>query len=301
MIIDQPPAPVSERITMLGRRESCIYLVRGQTTWAVLGGGLTYILPDVLEQLDKLGIDEKKIKYWIIHHAHFDHVGLVPYFQKAWPWVQVVVSERGQEQLTRPQVMKTIVDLSRMVLAGKGLEDRAAEFGLDVTAITADLVPPDGSTLSLEDLTLNFMYTPGHSSCSMSVYIPEIKLLSASDGGGIPYGSNIFTAANSNFDHYQSSLEKLSRLEVEIYLSEHYGARTGGDARNYIPASMESARATRSLLEEVYLRTRDENQTVAEMTKLLAQRSQGYFLPPEVMEMVMGQMTRYIAKSLNNK
>jgi len=63
--------------------------------------------------------------------------------------------------------------------------------------------------------------------------------------------------------------------------------------------SLESAHITRGLIEETYLRTRDVNETVREVTDLFVQESSGYFLPREVMEMVVGQMTRFLAKSLD--
>jgi hypothetical protein len=62
---------------------------------------------------------------------------------------------------------------------------------------------------------------------------------------------------------------------------------------------MESARLTRVVIEDAFRRTRDVARTVEEVTNLLASESQGYFLPREVMEMVVGQMTRYLAKTLN--
>ena len=61
MIIDQP-GKVTDRILLLGRRESCVYLLKGRNEYALLGGGMVSIVPDVLEQLDAFNIDENKIR-----------------------------------------------------------------------------------------------------------------------------------------------------------------------------------------------------------------------------------------------
>jgi len=84
---------------------------------------------------------------------------------------------------------------------------------------------------------------------------------------------------------------------VEIHLAEHYGAFTGEDARNYMPKSIAAARETRKLLEESYSRTRNAEESTRELTDLIMARAPDYFLPKEVMAMVIGQMMKFIARS----
>ncbi|HOS96078.1 MAG TPA: MBL fold metallo-hydrolase [Deltaproteobacteria bacterium] len=298
MVIDRP-GPVTDRITLLGRQESCVYLVGGPEEYSLLGGGMTYVVPDILAQLADFSIDESKITRLIILHSHFDHVGIVPFFRKRLPHVRVCASRRGRDQLLRPEVVAVIVDFNRVLLAREGMEGREAELGLPFGSIVVDEVLTDGQTLQAGDLDLEVMEVPGHSSCSIAVYCPQEKALFASDAGGIPFGDKVFAAANSNYDQYQASLQRMSRLDVDVHCAEHYGALTGDDARGFMPRSMESARLTRIVIEDAYRRTRDVARTVEEVTNLLASESQGYFLPREVMEMVVGQMTRYLAKTLN--
>jgi len=72
MIIEHP-GKVTERIVLLGQKESCVYLLDGKEEYAIVGGGMVHIVPDVIEQLGASGIDEEKIKRIIILHSHFDH------------------------------------------------------------------------------------------------------------------------------------------------------------------------------------------------------------------------------------
>lgn len=298
-MIIQEPGRVTERITFLGRRESCVYLLDGTDELAILGGGMASIIPDVTRQLEELGIDEHRIRRLIILHAHFDHVGIVPSFKKRWPWLTVTASQRAKDNLARPEVLQAIRDFSLLVLTQAGLAERAREFGLDdLKAFPIDEPVGEGVRLACGDRTLEIIATPGHSSCSIAVYIPEEQALAASDAGGIPFGGNVFAAANANFDQYQNSLAKMARYPVKVHMAEHYGAMTDEDARAFLPRSIESARQTRALLEESLTRTGAVDATVAEITELFASQAQGYFLPREVMQMVVGQMTRYLAKSI---
>ena len=290
------PGPINDRVRLLGREDTCIYLVEGSEAFAILGGGMAYAIPDVVEQIEALDIDERKIGYLVIHHAHFDHMAMVPFLKKRWPWARVTASVRAKDLLSNPDVMSAIVGLNRAVLDQHGMGDRLQEFGLEIDRVDVDLTVSDGDEISLGDLTLQIMDTPGHSSCSMSIYIPEMKLLSASDAGGIPYRGRVFTAANSNFDLYQAGLERMSRLDVEIHLAEHYGARLGEDARGYMARAMEAARVTRRAMEESYARNLDVDKTVADISEMMEKEADGYFLPRELMVMVIGQMARQIAK-----
>ena len=97
MIIDRP-GWVTERILLLGRRESCVYVLKGNDEFVLLGGGMIHIVPDLLNQLNEFGIGEDKIKRIIILHSHFDHCGIVSFFKKRWPWATVTASERAKSR-----------------------------------------------------------------------------------------------------------------------------------------------------------------------------------------------------------
>jgi len=297
-MVVQEPGKVTERITLLGLRESCVYLLDGGVEFALLGGGMVTAVPAVLEQITGLGIDVNKIRRIVITHAHFDHVGIVPYFKKRWPWIKVAASVRARENLARPAVIKAIVDFSALLLAQAGMSGSAREFGIEgLDAFPIDEALQEGDLLTCGDRTLQIISTPGHSSCSMAVYVREEQALAASDAGGIPFGETIFAAANANFDQYQASLDKMSRYPVQAHLCEHYGAFTGADARQFLPRSMEAARTTRTLIEESLKRTGNVDATVSEIEGVLTRQAKGYFLPREVMHMVISQMVGFLAKA----
>lgn len=302
----QTPGPVTGRITLLGRPESCLYLVDGGKESALLGGSMAYVVPDLMAQVRDMGINPERITRLVIHHTHFDHMGLVPFLKGQWPWLTVTATERGKAQLSRPDVVKAVVSLNRMLLpAEANLFSKEVTASLDAalerSAVEVDRTVADGQTLRCGDLDLEILEVPGHSSCSMAVYIPAEKALSASDAGGIPYGGRVFAAANSNFDLYQESLEKMAALGARVHLSEHYGALTGDAGRGFMQRSMADAAAMRTLLETTWARYRDEQQTVDAMMAEVEAEAGGYFLPREVMAMVLGQMVRFMARTKGGK
>ena len=71
---------ITDHLWYLGLEEAGVYALEGGDGFILINGGLSYILPNVLEQMKTFGIDAKKIKKFLILHSHFDHVGIVPFF-----------------------------------------------------------------------------------------------------------------------------------------------------------------------------------------------------------------------------
>ena len=287
---------ITERILLLGREESNVYLLKGEEH-TIVGGGMISIVPDILEQLITFGIEESKVTRLLILHTHFDHCGIVPFFMKRWPQLEVVASPRGKDLLANPKVVESISFLSQTLISEGSMEAKAKELDLTFAGAEVHETVEGGDVVNWGGIELEIIDAPGHSSDSIAAYMPSEKALFASDAGGIPFGNDVFAAGNSNFTKYQQTLERFNEYDVEIHLAEHYGAFTGVDARNYMPRSIAAARETRKLLEESYSRTQNAEESTRELTDLIMKRAPDYFLPREVMAMVIGQMMKYIAKS----
>ena len=297
MIIDQP-GKVTERIFLLGRPESCVYLLQEKNQSIILGGGMAYIAPDVIEQLQEFDIDEKRISRICILHSHFDHCGAVPFFKKRWPQAVVTASPRARELLSKPDVSETIGQMNHDKISEKGLDESAKTLGFEFTGIDVEEAVAEGDAIKCGDARLNVLDTPGHSSCSISMYMPEEKALFASDSVGLRRNGVFQPTPNSNFDQYQKSLEKLAGYPVDVLLLEHYGAYLEEEARNFIPNAIEAAGETRRLIEETYKKTRDIEKCTKEITDIFQSRFSDSFLSREVREMVSRQMVRFIAKKI---
>jgi glyoxylase-like metal-dependent hydrolase (beta-lactamase superfamily II) len=293
------PGKITERITLLGTRESCLYLVDGGEESIVLGGGMAYIAPQVVKQLRAFSVNEEKIRRVIILHSHFDHCGLVPFMKKRWPWVIVAASRRAKALLSDPKVSESIRAANRQAIVRAGLAEKAREMELDFTRIDVEETLAEGDRVPCGDLNLEVLEVPGHSSCSVALYLREEKALFASDAAGVRYGDYYMAAGNSNFDLFQQSLEKMSQLEVDVLLGEHFGALDGREGQEYFQKAMEEARKTRRMLEESYRRTGDVKESAEEMAEVFLAAAPEGFLPPEVLRLVAEQMVRYIAKKVD--
>lgn len=292
---------VGDRLWYLGREESGIYLLEGEVDSLIISGGMSYLAPLVSSQIRDFGIDEAKIARLLILHSHFDHVGLVPFFKRRYPDLEVYASSRAWEILHMPKGIETINRFSRLVTERMGLTGGLEGYDLEWRDDVSGGAIGEGASIDLGGLGVRILETPGHSSCSISAYVPELRALFPSDGGGIPYGEIVLPSGNSNFTQYQRSLEKLKALDVDLFCADHYGYVTGHEARTYIRRSIEEARQKRAMIEALIRRTGSIEETVNALLDEIYTRHPDYFLSPEISAGVYRQTVRHIAGALGEK
>jgi len=278
--------------------ESGMYLLVVNGEAMLISAGISCILEDVLTQMESFGIEGEQITSLLILHSHFDHVGTVPYFRRKYPALKVYSSQRAWDILTMPKAVETMNAFSRTVAEKMGCLDVLARHDLDWRNDVQGTIVRDGDLLKVGDLEVRIMETPGHSSCSISAYIPEVKTLLPSDAGGIPIDEAIFPSGNSNYTQYQDSLERLKDLEVEYYGADHYGYIVGPEARDYVRRTITAAAELRTRIESAYRKSGDIDRASRLLTEELYTRHPDYFLAPEIIVGVFGQMVKHIAKAM---
>jgi 2-aminobenzoylacetyl-CoA thioesterase len=295
------PGKVREGIWCLGREESGVYLLEGDDSSMIVSGGMSYIVSDILQQFNEFGIDEKRMKKLLILHSHFDHVGIVPFIKRRHPKIEVYASQRGWEVLQMDKAILTINEFGRNVARRMGKGDVYSAYDLEWRKDVSGTTIREGDRIDLGGLEVSILEIPGHSSCCIAAYVPELKALFPTDGGGIPFDKTIVSSGNSNYTQYQQSLERLKDLEVDYYCADHYGYVTGAEAREFISRSIESAKKNRAWMEEVYRSTRDIDAAAQELTSSFYQENPDYFLSPEIFLDVYRQMVRHMATVMEGK
>jgi glyoxylase-like metal-dependent hydrolase (beta-lactamase superfamily II) len=292
---------VLNRLWFLGREESGIYLLEGNDESMILSGGMSYIIPDLLRQFKEFGIHEERIGKLLILHAHFDHVGIVPFFKRRHPRMEIYASQRGWEILQMEKAISTINEFGRRVANRVGKEEVYSTYDLDWRDDVVGKTVSEGDRIDLGGLEVTILETPGHSSCSIAAYASELKALFPTDGGGIPFDKTIITSGNSNYTKYQQSLERLKNLEVEYYCADHYGYVTGGEAREFITKTIEMAKQERARMEDAYRGTKDIDRAAQKLISSFYEEHPDYFLSPEISLDVYRQMVRHIASVMEGK
>jgi len=292
------PGRVKEGLWFLGREETGVYLLEGSQESMIISGGMSYIVPDLLQQMTDFNIDERRVTKLLILHSHFDHIGIVPFLKRRLSQMEVYASERAWEILTTEKAMRTINEFSRIVARRMTKEEVYSAYDLEWRDDIRGKFVHDGDRIDLGEVTVSILEIPGHSSCSIAAYVPEWKALFPTDGGGIPFRETIITSGNSNYTRYQESLEKLRDLEVDYYCADHYGYVTGEEAGEFVPKSIEMAKKHRAEIENAYRSTGDIDKVAKAMVDSFYYENRDYFLSPEIFLEVYRQMVRHIASAM---
>lgn len=301
MINTGEPGKITEEIWYLGREESGIYLLEGSSCSMIISGGTSWILPEVLEQIKRFEIDESRIEKLLILHAHFDHIGLVPFFKRRLPRLTVHASAAAWRVIDNPEAIETINTFGRNTAEQWGRADILEAYDLDWRDDVKGIAVVDGDRIDCGNQGVQIIEIPGHSSCSIAAYVPACKALFPSDGGGIPYGDRIIASGNSNYTLFQKNLEKLNKLPVDLIGADHGGYMTGEDARRFIGRTIEAARDFRFLMERVYRRTGSVESTVEHLVDLAVASSPDFYLPYRILRGIYGQMVRHVASHMGEE
>lgn len=290
---------IADNLWYLGREESGVYVLEGRNSSIIINGGISFILPDVLQQLQEFGIDADKIRKLLILHSHFDHVGIVPYFKRTYPEIDVCASAPAWKILTMPKAIETVNAFSQLVADQMGVGDALKAYDCEWRDDVAGTTVSEGDRIDLGGgVSLSIMETPGHSSCSITAYEPAMKALFASDAVGIPYKETAFPSGNSNYTTFQESLERLKPLPVDFLCADHYGYITGDEAASYLDLSIEEARRMRSEMEDIYRRQGDIDAAARAVTAAFYEKNPDYFISSDILEGVFKQMVKHIAQTM---
>lgn len=288
---------ITDGLWYLGREESGVYVLEGNDCSILINGGLSYIVPVVLKQINDFGINVAKIKKILILHSHFDHIGIAPFFTRTFP-VEVLASQRAWEILAMPKAINIINTFSRSVAERMGVAAGLDKYDLEWRDDVAGTTLVEGDRIDLGGRTLTIMETPGHTGCSISAYEPNLKALFPSDAMGIPFKDIVFPSANTDFTQYQQSLERFKPLAVNYMCADHYGYVTGEEASRFTDMSIEEARKMRAEMESIYRAKGDIDAAAKAINEEFYRRNPDYFISADILEGVFKQIVKYLAKNM---
>ena len=289
------PGTITERIEFLGRPELCCYLVKGDT-YALLGGAMAHVIPDMLTQLNDLEVDLERIRYLVILHSHYDHLGMAPYLVKQWPWLTVAISKVGARILTNQKALKAIQDHNNSMLMAKNSVDQIEPLNLVKEGFPVHLIINGGMELNLENgVKLQIIDVPGHSVCSIAAYFPREYALFPSDSIGSLTEERILPMGSSNYDDFQESINKLSNVGAEIVCLEHFGALTPPEGIEFCERVKKEAKDFRKEMIDTYKREADIELTIEELAKDFdCGLSKVGLLPEDLLKDILKRMVTFV-------
>lgn len=297
MITDRP-GKLAEGLYLLGRSQNLMYLARGRENM-LIGGGMSWLVPWLEEQLPLL-IGDEGIQYLVIQHAHFDHVGAVSYLQRKFPAMKIIATQAAVKLLCRDKVIKYMNDANMLAVERGGHADRCRPFDISISPVNVDIVADDATVIDLGNgMEVRFIDTPGHTPCSLSVYIPLLKAIFPSDSAPFPIGSlEYLNRPSPQYDYglYKESLCKLLGYDVEVCGYEHFSAVVGPDARQALVNGLELCSEFEEHVQKLYREAGDIEKVAGIVERETSSYTRFDFDSTEIMLPVCRAVVRNILK-----
>lgn len=190
-----------------GMMDCNTYVIKDKLS-ILIDPGLNQFLPELLNDMQKDGIDPKTINIIMNTHLHGDH-----------SWANEAFKQASGAEILLHTVQKQL---------GDAAANQAAKFfGVPSSDFSEDRVI-DEDRLSLGETELEIIPSPGHSLESICFYWRQEKVLICGD---VIFNQNTgrVDLPGGSAEQLKQSIERLSRLEIEYLLPGHMDIVTGAD------------------------------------------------------------------------
>jgi len=220
---------VVEGFYALGHASVPVYLLDGPAP-VLFDSGFTGLSGKYVDDIRNV-LKARSPEFLFLTHAHWDHVGAAGVFKKNWPGLKIAASEETARLLARPKVTQTITALNQSALGA------LRKWG--VTPLNKTPFTPFGIELYISEnkplkpfpgLSVVGIFTPGHTRDFVAYWIPERKILIASEAAGCDEVPEFLI----NYDAYMAGLDFFMKLDAQVLCVGHQLVVTGEDIGPYL-------------------------------------------------------------------
>lgn len=235
MLIQNPPARMTDNLTMLGTNEYPLYFYQGGSEGAIFEGGTGAMGPVLREQIAQFGIAAGFVKQAVVTHGHPDHVMAIPMFREIFPGITVLASATAAKVMGVEKAVSFFCQmdeaLTGALLKSGRIQEKHRPQPLDEMRIAVDRTIAEGDTITVGEAAFEVLETPGHSDCSLSFYEPKEKILLVSDATGyyLPEANYWWPDYFTDYGAYMSAMRRLAGLDTEVLCLSHNAAIQGAD------------------------------------------------------------------------
>lgn len=202
------------------------YLIKLDRTYILIDTGYESGYKKFKNNLRKYNIKLTDIKYIFLTHGHDDHAGFLNRLLVENPEIKIILATKAVEALRNGQNSFTggcsnrlaLIFCNIMALFGKGAH-KFPKLNYEFENNLIFYNSPEGKVLQ-ENLSLKFIETPGHTSCSISLLYKKILFCGDAAMNGFPSLNNI-TIWIENLKEYKSSWKKMIELNPEKIYTGH--------------------------------------------------------------------------------
>ena len=270
---------VQDDFYVLGHTWMPIYLLDGEQP-VIFEAGLA-CLGRIYEEAIQSVLGDRQPEFLFLTHVHYEHCGATSYLKKAFPSLQVAASSQAAQIIKRPNAHRLMRTLSQNAASQISGVDRAKLLREPFKPFDIDLMLADGQVIALEGgVSVQVLATPGHTRDLMSYYVPEKRILVATEAVGCADRTgHIVTEFLVDYESYLAGLKRLASLDVAVLCQGHHFVYVGAAVKDFFARSIASTKKFRARVAEL-LRT-EGGSVERVVSRLKAEEHYGKPLPKQ--------------------
>jgi len=242
---------VKDNFYVLGHTWMPVYLLDGEQP-VLFEAGLA-CLGKIYEEAIRSVLGDRQPAFLFLTHVHYEHCGATSYLKKAFPALQVAASSQAAQIIKRTNAQKLMRTLNENAVSLISGVDSKKLLKEPFKPFDIDLLLTDGQVIELEGGgSVQVLATPGHTRDLLSYYIPEKRILIATEAVGCAdITGHITTEFLVDYESYFAGLKRLAALDVEVLCQGHHFVYVGATVKDFLARSIESAELFKSRVEEL--------------------------------------------------
>jgi glyoxylase-like metal-dependent hydrolase (beta-lactamase superfamily II) len=242
---------VQEDFYVLGHTWMPIYLLDGERP-VLFEAGLT-CLGRIYEEAIRSVLGDRQPEILFLTHVHYEHCGATAYFKEIFPALQVAASPQAARIIKRPNAQRLIRALNQNAISLVTGVDKNKLLKKPFTPFDIDMMLRDGQVIKLnEGLSVQVLATPGHTRDLLSYYIPEKRILVATEAVGCEDNTGRIVAEFIvDYESYLAGLKRLAALDVAVLCQGHHFVFIGEAVKDFFIRSIASAERFKTRVEEL--------------------------------------------------
>lgn len=209
------PQKITDNVYFVGTfdRSSSSHIIDTGEGLILIDSGYPNLMDKVIENIESFGFSMYDIKYLLISHGHYDHMGS-----------SVILREKYGTKLF-------LGEQDRLYANGQLDLTWAKELGFEYTMpFEPDVLLKDGDEITLGNTTIKCYHTPGHTPGTMSfvfnsTYQGKEYVCATFGGAGINTMEKSFLEKYSLpykcREDFRNSLHRMADIKVDIHLGNH--------------------------------------------------------------------------------
>lgn len=241
--IKHDPILVTSNFYQLGTPAFPAYLSMGEIGMIIEGGtGPTFQI--IVDQIQGMGIDPKKIRYIFLTHTHADHIGGIPHFKRAWPHIKLLASPIAATILKKKELINELILCDTGIAQLMKAKEEIAELPpvLEEYSFEVDSTVKEGDKIDLgSGIVWDIYETPGHSPCHLSLFEEAEGTLVVGDATGfyVPEKDAFWPNYFVSLEDYCDSIRKLASLPAKRAVLSH-NCVVEGDVATHLKKAMKA-------------------------------------------------------------